>query len=245
MSQVGILQKLSKTSYIWHLPLGSGGYGFQSHQPMLSDRLVHRGEPIALVVAETSEIAIEAASLVQATYAAEPFLATIDAPDAEIMPSEPSVEVGDADAAYAAAAVTVDAEYRHPSQHQNPMELISTTAEWRGGDLFVREGTQNSGALKFGVAMALGLAPERVHVTSAYLGGGFGQKNSLQGQTVLVARAAMLVGRPVKLVVPRGQIFHTASFRPASRTAFAAADAVYRHFPQRCDLIAAFFLHNR
>ena len=56
-----------------------------------------------------------------------------------------------------------------------------------------------------------------IEVIRPYAGGGFGQKNSLQMQTVLAAVAARRLGRPVKIVVPRAQIFHDASFRPASR----------------------------
>ncbi|MDQ1081626.1 xanthine dehydrogenase family protein molybdopterin-binding subunit [Pseudoroseomonas cervicalis] len=197
--------------------LMGGGRGFQSHQPMLSDRLVHHGEPVALVVAETPEIAAEAARLVQPRCEAEPFAALPDAPGAEATPPRQSYDVGDAPAALAAAAHVVEAEYSHPAQFQNPMELIATLADWRDGVLTLHEGSQNAGAVKFGVAAALGLDPAQVRVESAYLGGGFGQKNSLQAQTVLVARAAMALGRPVKLVMPRAQLFHTASFRPASR----------------------------
>ena len=47
-----------------------GGYGFQSFQPMLSPAIAYRGQPIALVVADTLEAAIEAAHLVKASYAA-------------------------------------------------------------------------------------------------------------------------------------------------------------------------------
>jgi xanthine dehydrogenase YagR molybdenum-binding subunit len=197
--------------------LMGGGFGFQSHQPMLSDQLVHRGEPIALVVAETLEIAIEAAALIQPRYEEEPFASLLDDARAETLDPQPGHNMGDAEAALAAAAFSVKAEYLSPAQFQNPMELIATVAEWRDGTLTLHEGTQNSGALKFGTAAALGLDPARVRVNSAYLGGGFGQKNSLQSQTVLAARAAILLGRPVKLVMPRAQLFHTASFRPASR----------------------------
>src|SRR6267142_2077883 len=64
---------------------------------------------------------------------------------------------------------------------------------------------------------ALGLTADQVQVISPYTGGGFGQKNSLQMQTVLVAVAARRLQRPLKLVVSRAQIFHDASFRAASR----------------------------
>ena len=56
-----------------------GGYGFQSLQPMLSPAIAYRGQPIALVVADTLEAAIEGAALVKATYATEPFSVTLDA----------------------------------------------------------------------------------------------------------------------------------------------------------------------
>lgn len=196
--------------------LMGGGFGFQSHQPMLSDRLVHRGETIALVVAETLEIAAEAAALVKARYEEEPFASLMTDAGAEHLDPVPTHKRGDAQAALASASFIVEGEYLSPAQFQNPMELISTVAQWRDGTLTIHEGTQNSGALKFGVATALGLDPARVEIKSAYIGGGFGQKNSLQGQTVLVARAAMLLGRPVKAVMPRAHLFHTASFRPAS-----------------------------
>src|SRR3954468_3703764 len=57
----------------------AGGYAFQSFQPMLSPAIAYRGQPIALVAAETLEAAIEAARLVVATYADEPFSSTLDA----------------------------------------------------------------------------------------------------------------------------------------------------------------------
>lgn len=194
-----------------------GSYSFRTYHAMLSDRLIYRGEPIALVIAETLEIAIEAADLVKATYAAEAFASGIDAEGTEVFEPEPGINFGAFDEAYNAASIKVDGEYLHPAHHQNPMELISTTAEWRSGHLYIHEGSQSSGAIKFGLALSLGLAPDHVHVMSPYVGGGFGQKNAMQQQTLLVARAAMLIGRPVKLVLPRSQVFHMATYRPASR----------------------------
>lgn len=202
-----------------------GGYGFQSFQPMLSPTIAYRGQPIALVAAESIEAAIEAAALVKATYAPEPFSVSLDAAGTETVNQAdtplsnfiPEIDTGDADAAYDAAAFKIDAVFTCPPQHQNPIELIATVAEWSAGKLTVHEGTQNAEAIRHGLAKALGLPPEQVEVISPFAGGGFGQKNSLQMQTVLAAVAARLLGRPVKLVVPRAQVFHDASFRPASR----------------------------
>lgn len=204
----------------------AGGYAFQSLQPMLSTQIAYRGQPIALVVADSLEAAIEGAQRVRGSYAQEPFAVTLDAPGAEIVaqqdtplpgPLRDDKVAGNADAALAAAAVTVDQTYIGPPQHQNPMELVATVAEWRDGMLTIREGTQNIGAVKHGLALQLGIRPEQVRVVSPTVGGAFGQKVSLQAQTVIVALAARLLRRPVKLVVPRSQLFEDASFRPAVR----------------------------
>jgi len=202
-----------------------GGYGFQGFQPMLSPAIAYRGQPIALVAADTLEQAIEAAELVKASYTEEPFSVTLDAPGVEIVNQAntplknffPEVVAGNAEEAFAEAPVKIDAEFNCPPQHQNPIELIATVVEWRGDKLTICEGTQNAEAVRHGVATAIGITPEQVEVISPFVGGGFGQKNSLQMQTVLAAVAARETGRPVKLVVPRVGVFHDASFRPMSR----------------------------
>ena len=205
--------------------LMAGGYSFQGLQPMLSPDIAYRGQPIALVVADGLETAIEAAALIQATYSTEPISATLDAPGTETVNQAdtplkerfPEIVAGDADKAFAQAPVKIDARFTTAPQHHNPIELIATIAEWKDGKLIVHEGTQNAEAVRHGLVAALGLTPDRVEVISPFVGGGFGQKYAMQMQTVLVAVAALRLGRPVKLVVPRAQIFHDASFRPAIR----------------------------
>ncbi|WP_043358831.1 xanthine dehydrogenase family protein molybdopterin-binding subunit [Belnapia sp. F-4-1] len=206
--------------------LMGGGYGFQSIQPVTSSRIAYRGQPIALVAADSPEAAAEGARLVRAEYASEPHQVTLDAPEVDIVaqadsplpkPMFADVTAGEADTAYAAAAIRITAEFRHPPQHQNPIEMLSTVAEWRDGHLTVHEGTQNAEAIRHGLARQLGIEPARITVRSPSAGGGFGQKNSLQAHTVLAAEAARRLERPVKLVVSRAQIFHDSSFRPASR----------------------------
>ncbi|WP_043840151.1 xanthine dehydrogenase family protein molybdopterin-binding subunit [Muricoccus aerilatus] len=203
-----------------------GGYGFQSLQPVTSPRIAYRGQPIAVVVADSLEAAAEGARLVRAEYAAQPHQVTLDAPPSDIIaqadsplpkPMFADVTAGEAEAAFAAAPVRVEAEFHQPAQHQNPIEMLSTVAEWRDGHLTVHEGTQNAEAIRHGLARQLEIEPARVTVLSPSTGGGFGQKNSLQAHTVLAAEAARRLGRPVKLVVTRAQIFHDSSFRPASR----------------------------
>ena len=214
------LSSLKSPGYIM-----ANGFGVQSFQPLRSPAIAYRGQPIALIAAETLEAAIEAAALITATYAEEAFSVTLDAPGTETINQAdtpiknfiPEVIAGDADGVFTDAPVTVEAYFTSPPQHQNPMELIATVAEWNDGVLTIHESTQNANAVRYGVVTELGLSPDKVVVISPYVGGGFGQKNSLQMQTVLAALAAQRLRRPVKLVVPRAQVFHDASFRPASR----------------------------
>lgn len=185
--------------------------------PTLEWRIAYRGQPIALVVAETLEAAIEGAEAVRPSYAPEPFAALIDSEDSERDPGE-DVVFGNAEVALSSAATTVEATYVSPTQHHNPIELLVTTAVWEDGRLMIYECTQSSAGTRGATARALRLDPAIVDVKSAYIGGGFGQKGGIgQRQTALVAQAAMLLGRPVKIVMPRGQIFHLATYRPHSR----------------------------
>ena len=194
-----------------------GGGDLPGYQPMKRSAVRHRGEPVALVVAETLEAAIEGAEAVRIRYRASEFTAWHDRPGAAPEAVSIDREVGDAAGTLATAAKSIDVTYLHPQQHHNPIEMISTTAVFVDGKIIVMEGTQNAAAFKFGLAGMLGQDPAMLEASSPYVGGGFGQKNQLQEQTALVVRAAMLLKRPVKLVMPRSQLFHTATYRPFSR----------------------------
>jgi xanthine dehydrogenase YagR molybdenum-binding subunit len=202
-----------------------GGTAYQSFQPLATNEIAYRGQPVAVIAAETLEAAIEAAGLVTARYETVPFVPTIDAEEAQIVNQAdtpiggffPDPAWGNADAAFAAAPHKVEGIFFSPTQHQNPLELIATVAEWEGDRLTIREGSQYAGGIRVGVAKQLGIDPSKVRVVSPYVGGGFGQKNSMQTQTVFAAIAARRLGRPVKLVVPRSQVFHDSSFRSANR----------------------------
>jgi xanthine dehydrogenase YagR molybdenum-binding subunit len=202
-----------------------GGFSFQSLQPLLDDHIAYRGQPIALVVAETLVAATEAAGLVVAEYEPEPFAVGLDAEGATTLVQEEAIplpfladlKVGDADAAIEAAPVRIESTYEYAAQHAVPMELNGAVVEWRGSTLVVHEGTQNAAAVRFGLAEQLGIDAADIEVRSPYVGGGFGQKNSLQPHLAPLALVARRLGRPVKLVLARAQTFHNGSFRPATR----------------------------
>ncbi|WP_076999541.1 xanthine dehydrogenase family protein molybdopterin-binding subunit [Variovorax sp. KK3] len=193
-------------------PMPQGGAN-SAAPPMLQNAIAYRGQPVALVVAETLEAAIEGAEAVRAVFAAEAFTVSFDRPGSPREDAK-APTFGDADAAFSAAATTIDQTYVTTANHHNPMELLSTTAVWSGGRLTIYEGTQNAARIKFDVAHLMQIDPANVDVVSPQVGGGFGQKGEVQRQTAIVAQAARLTGRPVKLVMPRNQVFHNTRFRP-------------------------------
>ena len=196
---------------------GAQGLGAAPGTPTIVPDIAYRGAPIALVVADTIEAAIEGAEAVHAEYdTAATFAATITSVEAVHQQVEPTV-TGDAAMAIQRATTVVEVEYDCPAQHHNAIELLSTVAIWSGGRLTIYESAQGAQVVKANVAKALAIDPAIIDVKSLNIGGGFGQKGTPQRQAPLIARAAMLTGRPVKLVMPRGQVFHNASFRPRSR----------------------------
>jgi xanthine dehydrogenase YagR molybdenum-binding subunit len=211
------MERLKKVEFSF-----AGGQAIQSHMPMQAPEVLYRGECIALAVAETPEAAQEAASRVRVSYDTQPFAVElsgkggVEVVQAKATPWFPDFVKGDPAPLIDAAPVSVDATYYSAAQHHNPMEMLSTVAEWRDGSLIVHEGTQAAQAMKLGLAIALRIPEDTVRVISPYVGGAFGQRGSISPHTLLAAAAARHVGRPVKLTVPRAQIFHATSFRAAT-----------------------------
>jgi xanthine dehydrogenase YagR molybdenum-binding subunit len=185
------------------------------------------GQHIALVVADTLERATYAAGLVTAGYDREQPDTVLGAHlDQAYRPQlingnrAPDTSTGDVERGLHDAAVRLDETYLTPIEHHNPMELSSCTAVWEGtGDartLTVYDTTQGVCDQRGALATTFGLPEERVRVVCAYLGGGFGGKLSVRPHTVLAAIAADRIGRPVKLVVTRRQMFTSIGHRPAN-----------------------------
>lgn len=217
LNVAGVVRVLTDADFLLaEQPATGTAAAFPPPPPTLTRQVSYYGEPIAVVLAETLEAVIEGAEAVRAIYTAEPFISLMTASGTGREPVKPVV-AGDAAAAMSRAATTVEVEYQCPAQHHNPIELLPTTAVWQNGRLTIYESTQAATLVKMNTAGALRLDPALIDVKSSYVGGGFGQKGAGQRQTALIARAAMLTGRPVKLVLPRGQIFQNATFRPFSK----------------------------
>ncbi|MBQ0853780.1 xanthine dehydrogenase family protein molybdopterin-binding subunit [Streptomyces sp. BH-SS-21] len=194
------------------------------------DRVPHAGWPVALVVAETSEQAREAAEALVVHYEEEAHDVTFagEHPDAYSVPGPggPAVtEKGDLEAELAASAVVLDAEYTTPEEHHNSMEPHAATALWDGGRLEVVDSNQGTIWVAAELASLFSLDPASVHVRSEHVGGGFGSKG-VRAHQVAAVMAATILSRPVRVVMTRRQMFSLAGYRsPTTQRVRLGADA--------------------
>jgi xanthine dehydrogenase YagR molybdenum-binding subunit len=194
-------------------------------QLLQDNKIWYADQPIAVVVADTLEHAQHAASLVTATYDATTPVAHLDAAlgeayaPASLGPNgEPASTRGSVAAGLVAARVKVTQTYTTPVQNHNPMEPHATIAVWQGdGKLTVYDATQGIFGVRNKLAKQFGLEPQNVRVINHYVGGGFGSKGSPWSHVGLAALAAKAVGRPVKLVLTRPQMFALVGHRPETR----------------------------
>ena len=165
------------------------------------------GQPIALVVAETFEQARDAARHLSVEYREEE-----GAPisPAEVEPEEQegeTVHKGDLAKAMAEAAHCVDVTYTTKGHSSAAMEPHAAVAQWDGSNLTVHASLQMLNYNISELADALGLEETNVRLVAPYVGGGFGSKLGISEEAVAASLAAMKLGRPVRVVMSRQQVF--------------------------------------
>lgn len=194
--------------------------GMRAHSLLQNDKVRYDGEPVAVVVADTLERA-RAASLALALHSeTAPAVLDFDRAKASAYAPEKANQIatdqrwGDYEAGLAQAAVKVDEVYTTPAEHHNPIEPHATLARWEGDRLTVHDSTQGVFGCRKTLAQRLGIPIENVRVISPFVGGGFGCKGSVWSHVVLAAMAARQLGRPVRLVLDRPQMFAPVGHRP-------------------------------
>ena len=185
-------------------------------------RVAFFGQPVAMVVASSLEAATHGAALVDVTYAGAAQLTDIAAPQAFARPGKsPDYSRGDADAALKAAAVVADLNHSIARNNHNPMELAGIVASWDGDKLTVWDKVQGIVSAQAAYASAFGIPPEKVHVIPPFVGGAFGSAGQTWPHQLLTAFAARQLGKPVKLVLTRKQMYSSIGYRPTSRQRLA------------------------
>lgn len=203
------------------------GFFADARLPLADHEIRHYGQIVAVVVAETLEQARDAAARVEVACETRPPNADFGrAKRHAVRPPEiPGLPLGrviakpedvDIEAALAASEVRVEATYDVPPRHHMMMEPHAAVAAWDDGKLTIYSGTQGPVAHAMELAAVLGVPPADVHVISPYVGGGFGGKAFTWAPAMLAAAAARALGRPVKIVTSREQLFTVTGHRAAS-----------------------------
>jgi xanthine dehydrogenase YagR molybdenum-binding subunit len=208
-------------------PKAAGG----ANLPVMQDDSIHwNGEPVAIVLAETQEQADYAASLIEVAYESSPPRTFEEArahprtPDSLVGQSV-EVLVGDAEAALIDAPHSVDLTYRTPRHNHNAIEPHAVTLAWDGDDLIVHDASQGVKGHAWTFAQVFGVEEEQVHVTSPYVGGGFGGK-TLWSHHLIGAAASKLAARPVRITLSREGVYRLVGGRTNTeqRVAIGADD---------------------
>jgi carbon-monoxide dehydrogenase large subunit len=196
-------------------------FAFEPQPLLASDKVRHVGEAVALIVAETRDQALDAAELVDIDYAMLPAVTTAAAgraPDAPLLTDKAPGNLcldwrhGDrvaADAAFAAAAHVVTLRLDNHRLITNPMEPrgIVGTYDPATDRYTAYVSAQSIHATRDFAARALGVAAAQVRFVAPDVGGGFGAKNFVYPEHALLPWAAKRVGRPVKWIATRSEVF--------------------------------------
>jgi carbon-monoxide dehydrogenase large subunit len=195
------------------------------HHPVLAaERVMHLGEGVAVVVAESAYIAADAVERVAVAYEPLPVAAS---PASALAPHAPRVHdgwpdnlagtsesgTGDTKTAFAKADVIEEMHLDYPRVAGMPIEGRGVLASYEGatGLLTVWLSTQVPFAVRSGIATVLGMAEEHVRVIAPEVGGGFGVKGHVYPEDILVPAVARRLGRPVKWIETRREHFLTAA----------------------------------
>lgn len=188
---------------------------------LCNDRVRHVGDPVAAVIARTESIAGDAVNLIDVVY--EP-LRTFATPEESLANPEPRIheygddgnihkavamQFGDVDAAIAKADHVFDDLFFFEGNTHLPLEQHATVAlKDPDGKLVVYSSTQTPHYLHRALAKTLSMTAAHIRVIATPNGGGFGGKSDPFNHEIVVAKAALMLGRPVKISLSREEVFY-------------------------------------
>jgi xanthine dehydrogenase YagR molybdenum-binding subunit len=187
-------------------------------KPLADEEIKYNGQPIGLVVAETFELARYAASLVMVEYEEESFATDLEAnldqargPKvslATLLKPLPPKDKGNFEKEFKKSYVQSEGEFKHSTEHHNPLELFTTTTVFEGeGKVTIYDKTQGTINSQLYVGNVFGLRFKNVRVISTYVGGAFGSGLRPQYQLFLSVMAALQLKRHVRVTLDRQQMF--------------------------------------
>jgi len=195
----------------------------QDEHALAHDKVRFVGDPVAAVAAVSEEIATEALDLIAVTY--EPLKAISSAEEAVAHP-EPRIhdygdhgnlhklidlEFGDVEEGFAEADLVREDLFFFEGSTHLPMEQHAALADWApppDGKVTLWSATQTPHYVHRALAKVLELPPAKIRVIATPNGGGFGGKSDPFSHEIVVAKLAILTGRPVKITLTREEVFY-------------------------------------
>lgn len=199
-------------------PAGQARVEGQEFRVFYTDEILFNNQPVALVLADTFERANHAASLVTVQYAKAPHQTALRPNLTKgTTPKRADDYLRGQANAYTTAPVRVEQEYTTPINVHNPMEPHAATAVWKDADnVTVYNKTQAVKIAQQDIMKAFNLKEENVRIHSPFVGGAFGSSSRVWPQEMAAILGAKKVGRPVKVVLRRDQVFNMVGYRPES-----------------------------
>jgi putative selenate reductase molybdopterin-binding subunit len=217
----------------------SGGQSYPQPLPYdqvcLDNKVRHVGDRVAVVAAETPELAQEALKLIEVEYEVLPTVADMEAAmqaGAPIIHDEPDTEgiddrernivyhieaqVGQVEAAFNTAEHVFEGTYRTPQQQHVHLEPHICITYWdEDHRLVIRTSTQVPFHIRRMVAPLIDLPVKRIRVIKPRIGGGFGNKQEMILED-LCAHLTLITGRPARMEYTRTQEFTSSRRRHAN-----------------------------
>ncbi len=193
----------------------------QDEQALCVDHVRHVGDPVAAVVAREELTAFEALDLIDVDYE---ILPTISDPEEALATPEPRIheygeegnihkqvalEFGDVEKGFAEADEIFEDTFFYQGSTHLPIEQHASVAiKDPDGKLTIWSSTQTPHYLHRALAKVLEMPPAHIRVIATPNGGGFGGKSDPFNHEIVVAKAALLLDRPVKICLTREEVFY-------------------------------------
>ena len=193
----------------------------QDEYPLAPERVRYVGDPLAAVIARDEQTAGEALELIEVKYRALPTIATpeeaLARPETRIhdygeagnIHRNQAYEFGDVDDALANSEHVFEDLFFYEGNTHLPIEQQASLAAVDGdGKLLLSSSTQNPHYLHRQLARVLQIPEAQIRVIACSNGGGFGGKCDPGGHEFVVCKAALMLGRPVKICLTRQEVFY-------------------------------------
>jgi 4-hydroxybenzoyl-CoA reductase alpha subunit len=195
----------------------------QDEESLAVEKVRYVGDPVAAVAAVDEETAEAALKHIQVEYEILPAVMSIEEGVQPLNGHEPihdygdqdnihklvALEFGDIEAGFAEADLIQEDVFFYEGNTHLPMEEHATLARCEpNGKLTVWTSTQCPHYVHKAMAGVLELPPSRIRIIAPPTGGGFGGKTDPFNHEMIVAKLAMLTGRPVKIVLTREEVFY-------------------------------------